>query len=215
MTLLAVAVGGVMAAEQADESQTTDFDDIEIEIVEPDVDSSETESGETTTIDLDEWNVDSDDAHSSDASTNESQTVSIGEFDLDLVEADEDSSEPAEPTTIDLDEWDTAEKPIEAIGPDSFSFSDEAEPDEANLHGSFTWSEGESVEIPIQWTPADQDIVVGIVDLDRGEGPGEVVSNGADTAELTVPEDSDEWTVMIGNPAENTDTVFYSGSVEA
>ncbi|ADD05097.1 uncharacterized protein Nmag_1521 [Natrialba magadii ATCC 43099] len=213
--LLAVAAGGAIATEQTTESQTIEFGEFEIDLVQSDTDSTETESDETTSVDLNEWNNDSNDADSPDGSTNGLQTVSIDELDLDLIEADDGSSEPVESTIIDLEEWTAAEKPTEAIGPDSFSFSDAVEPDEANLHGSFTWSEGERVEIPVQWTPADQDIVVGIVDLDQGEGPGAVVSNGADTVELTVPEDSDEWAVMIGNPGENAGTVFYSGSVEA
>ncbi|EMA33309.1 hypothetical protein C446_13794 [Halobiforma nitratireducens JCM 10879] len=209
MTLLAVATGGVMAAEQTDESQAIDFGEVETDIVEaetdtvePDTDETVTEADETITIDRDEWEVESDESDGPDT------------LEINLVENDDDASESVEPTTIDLDEWDTQKKPIEEIGPDSFSFSGEIEPGESNMHGSFTWSEGDRIEIPIRWTPGDQDITVGIVDLDQGEGPGEVVSHGADTAEVTVPEDSDEWRVAIVNLDENTDTLSYSGSVE-
>lgn len=83
-------------------------------------------------------------------------------------------------------------------------------PGDSDAYGPYSWSEGTEVSVSATWTPTNEDVYLGIVDLVSDEGYVGLYSGGSGTYTTSVPWTSDEWGKLIINPDTNTATVYYT-----
>lgn len=74
----------------------------------------------------------------------------------------------------------------------------------ADIWGSYSWTAGQFVSESATWTPANQDVYLGIVDNVRGNGPSALKSGGSGTFSTNVPWTSSDWGYAIANPGPQT-----------
>ena len=83
-------------------------------------------------------------------------------------------------------------------------------PGNSDAYGPYSWTEGTQVSVSATWTPTNEDVYLGIVDLVSDEGYASLFSGGSGTYSTSVPWTSDEWGKLIINPTTNTATVYYT-----
>jgi len=83
-------------------------------------------------------------------------------------------------------------------------------PGDSDVWGPYSWTAGTSVSVSATWTPTNQDVYLGILDLAQGQGRAALRSGGAGTYSTSVPWSSNEWGKLIINPTGNTATVYYT-----
>ena len=83
-------------------------------------------------------------------------------------------------------------------------------PGNSDAYGPYSWNAGDQVSVSATWTPTDQDVYLGILDLIQDKGQMAEFSGGSGNYMTTVPWTSDEWGKFILNPYGNTATVYYT-----
>jgi len=69
-----------------------------------------------------------------------------------------------------------------------------------------------TIEVEVTWTPEDQDILVGCIDAETGEGPGCIGSGGYFYVYFST-DMYKTYYIIIGNPPWNTETITYDGYI--
>jgi hypothetical protein len=91
-------------------------------------------------------------------------------------------------------------RPIEAKG--QYHYSGQVKPgSEWSLFGDFAWRERDPVDIWGSWSPIDQVLEVGIVDLGTGKGFAYRIKDGRFSVSFSVPWNSGKWNIGLRNPA--------------
>jgi len=83
-------------------------------------------------------------------------------------------------------------------------------PGDSYAYGPYSWSAGTQVSVSATWTPTNQNVYLGILDLVQDKGKMVLVSGGSGTYSTSVPWSSNEWGKFILNPYGNTATVYYT-----
>jgi hypothetical protein len=73
-----------------------------------------------------------------------------------------------------------------------------------DIWGSYSWTAGYSVSESASWTPANQNVYLGIIDNVRGTGPSTLNSGGSGSFSTSVPWTSSDWGYAIANPGPQT-----------
>jgi hypothetical protein len=80
----------------------------------------------------------------------------------------------------------------------------------AGLQGPFSWNAGDPVRISATWTPANQDVFLGIYDMAQELPYVDLKRGGSGTYATTVPYTSSQWAFIIWNVPSNTAMVDYN-----
>jgi hypothetical protein len=69
-----------------------------------------------------------------------------------------------------------------------------------------------TIQVEVTWTPENQDILVGCVEAETGEGPGYIGSGGYFRVYFST-DIFKNYYIIIGNPPWNTQTITYDGCI--
>lgn len=83
-------------------------------------------------------------------------------------------------------------------------------PGYAGLWGSYSWNAGDPARVSATWTPANQDVFIGIYDMAQGLPYVDLKRGGSGSYATTVPYTSGQWAYIIWNPPSNTASVDYT-----
>ena len=83
-------------------------------------------------------------------------------------------------------------------------------PGYAGLWGPFSWNAGDPVRVSAAWTPANQDVFIGIYDMAQALPYVDLKRGESGTYATTVPYTGSQWAYIIWNTPSNTATINYS-----
>ena len=83
-------------------------------------------------------------------------------------------------------------------------------PGYAGILGPFSWNAGDPVRVSAAWTPANQDVFLGIYDMAHGLPYVDLKRGGSGTYATTVPHTGSQWALIIWNSPSYTASVNYT-----